>query len=94
MTYSYLIGIAMNICIAVLSLGTLACLVRAIIGPSVADRLVAVNMIGTQVIGLICLIAARSGESGFIDIAIVYALLNFLAVAVLTKILRGKGKKS
>ena len=78
---------------AVLALCALACLLRAIIGPSVADRLVAVNMTGTQVICQICLVAARSGEHGFADVAVIYAMLSFLAVVVLTRILTGKGKK-
>ena len=78
---------------SVLALCALACLLRAIIGPSVADRLVAVNMTGTQVICLICLVAARSEEHGFADVAVIYAMLSFLAVVVLTRILTGKGKK-
>ena len=78
---------------AVLALCALACLLRAIIGPSVADRLVAVDMTGTQVICLICLVAARSGEHGFADVAVIYAMLSFLAVVVLIRILTGKGKK-
>ena len=78
---------------AVLALCALACLLRAIIGPSVADRLVAVNMTGTQVICLICLVAARSREHGFVDVAVIYAMLSFIAVVVLTRILTGKGKK-
>ena len=50
-------------------------------------------MTGTQVICLICLVAARSGEHGFADVAVIYAMLSFLAVVVLTRILTGKGKK-
>ena len=93
MTYDALTEILLTAVTAVLALCALACLVRAVIGPSVADRLVAVNMTGTQVICMICLIAARSGEHGFADIALIYAMLSFLAVVVLTRILTGKGKK-
>ena len=93
MTYTALTEYLLTAAIVVLALGVLACLVRAVIGPSTADRLVAANMVGTQVICLICLIAARSNEGGFADIAIVYALLSFLAAAVLTRILGKKVKK-
>lgn len=93
MTYASCVETVLNAAIVVLSLGTLACLIRAIIGPKAADRLVAANMIGTQVMCLICLIAARNSEEGFADIAIVYAILSFLAGTVLTKILSGKRKK-
>ena len=94
MTYDSCVHILFTLAIAVLALGTLACLLRAVIGPKPADRLVAANMTGTQVICLICLIAARSDEGGFADVAIVYAMLSFLAGVALTKILTRKEKKS
>ena len=87
MTYDALVYALLTFCAGLLALGTLFCLMRAIKGPTTTDRLVAVNMTGTQVIAMICLVAARSGEYGFVDVAIVYALLSFLAVTVLTKIL-------
>ncbi|MBQ8075077.1 MAG: sodium:proton antiporter [Oscillospiraceae bacterium] len=93
MTYASLTHALYTFVIAVLSLGSLACLLRAILGPSTADRLVAVNMTGTQVICLICILAARSGEYSFADVAVIYALLSFLAVAVLTKILTERNRK-
>ena len=93
MTYISLTHSLFTVVIGILSLGALACLIRAILGPSTADRLIAVNMTGTQVICLICILAARSGEYGFADVAVIYAMLSFLAVAVLTKILSGRGQK-
>lgn len=93
MTYDSCVQTLLTAAIAVLALGTLACLVRAIIGPKPSDRLVAANMIGTQVMCLICLVAARSNEGGFADVAIVYAMLSFLAGVALTKIMTGKEKK-
>ena len=93
MTYSELTGGVLIAAIALVSLCTLASLLRAIIGPSMTDRLVAINMTGTQGICLICLIAAHSGEGGFADVAIVYALLSFLAVSVLMRLLGGKDNK-
>ena len=92
MTYENISRILLIAAEAILAAGTVACLVRAILGPKTADRLVAVNMTGTQVMCLVCLIAGRTGETGFVDIAIIYALLSFLSVVVLTKILSGKGK--
>lgn len=90
MSYVSLMQGLIAVAMAVLAAGTIACLIRAIIGPTTADRLVAVNMTGTQVICLIALEAARTNEGGFADIAVIYALLSFLAVVVLTKILSGK----
>lgn len=65
------------------------CLVRAIIGPRIADRIVAVNMMGTMVIVMIAVLALMLGEGYLVDICIIYALISFLAVIVLTKVYMG-----
>lgn len=66
-----------------------ACLVRAVLGPSVADRLVAVNMMGTIVIVMIASLAIMLDEGYLVDISIIYAMMSFLAVIVLAKIYIG-----
>ena len=82
-----------TVVLTVLSVCALGCLLRTILGPSAADRLVGLNMIGTLGLCVIALLGARSGEGGFADIALVYAPLSFLAVVVLTDILgRGRNK--
>lgn len=69
----------------ILALCALATLFRALIGPRMSDRIVAINMIGTQAICLIACLVLRLREDWLVDIAIVYAMFSFLAVAVLTK---------
>ena len=66
-----------------------ACFIRAIIGPTVADRIVSVNMIGTYVIMIIAVLTVLLGEQWLADIAAIYAMISFLAVVVLTKIYIG-----
>ena len=57
-----------------------AVFVRAIIGPTVMDRLVTVNIIGTKSIVIILLMGMLSGRLDmFVDIALGYGLLNFIA---------------
>ena len=68
----------------------IACLVRAVLGPRFTDRLVAVNMITTQTVLLLCLAAVYIGRSYLIDIAIVYTLISFLPVVVLTRLYRAE----
>lgn len=92
MSYSYAVHLLYTAALTVLSLCALGCLARTVIGPTPADRLVGINMVGTLVICMISLLGARSHEGGFADIAVVYALLSFLSVTVLTGIL-GRGKK-
>ncbi len=59
-------------------------LIRVLRGPSVYDRILAVNMIGTKVVLLIAVLAAIAGRSDYLDLSLLYALLNFIGmVAVL-----------
>ena len=76
---------------ALLLLGGLmiACLVRAILGPRIADRLVSINMTGTIAIMMIGILAVMLDEGYLLDIAIIYAMLSFLAVVVLVKVFIG-----
>ena len=94
MKYDEAVRAVLTAAMAVLALGTVACLVRAVIGPTSADRLIAANMTGTQVICLICIYAAKAGEHGFTDVALIYAMFSFLAAAVLVRIVteRRKGR--
>ena len=67
----------------------LLCLIRAVIGPRIADRLVAVNMITTMVIVIISILAVLKGEGYLVDICLIYAMISFLAVVVLSRIYTG-----
>jgi multicomponent Na+:H+ antiporter subunit F len=59
-------------------------LVRAMRGPTVFDRLLAVNVFGTKTVLLIAVVGFLMGRPAFLDIALVYALINFIGnVAVL-----------
>ena len=73
----------------VLAVLVVLCLVRAIIGPRVADRIVSVNMTGTMVIVMIAIMALMLEEGYLADICLIYAMISFLAVIVLTKVYMG-----
>lgn len=73
----------------ILAILAVLCLVRAIMGPRVADRIVAVNMMGTIVIVMIAILALMLEEGYLVDICIIYAMISFLAVIVLTKVYMG-----
>ncbi len=56
---------------------------RAVRGPTMQDRIVAVNVVGTSTVVVIALVAAALDRPSYLDIAMVYALLNFvLSIAV------------
>ncbi|UHQ55731.1 MULTISPECIES: monovalent cation/H+ antiporter complex subunit F [Microbulbifer] len=55
-------------------------LVRALLGPTIYDRILAVNVFGTKTVVLIAVICFTLGKPEFLDIALVYALINFVSV--------------
>ncbi len=75
--------------LVVLALLLVFVFVRVVRGPLMADRIVGINSIGTLVIVTVCVLARYLGEDYLLDIAILYALISFLAVVVLTKIYSG-----
>lgn len=75
--------------LALFSFMLLICLIRAVKGPQVADRLMAVNMMGTMVMVMISVLALLLNEGYLVDICLIYAMISFLAVAVLSKVYIG-----
>ena len=75
--------------VVILSILLFLCLVRAIIGPKIADRIVSVNMMGTITIVIIAVLTVLLDEGYLADICIIYAMISFLAVVVLTMIYMG-----
>ncbi|MDX1625834.1 MAG: monovalent cation/H+ antiporter complex subunit F [Wenzhouxiangellaceae bacterium] len=59
---------------------------RALRGPTVYDRIVAVNMIGTKTVLIVALVTEISGNRDLIDVALVYALINFIAIIAVLKL--------
>lgn len=78
-----------TVTLAILGVLLFPCLLRAIRGPRIADRVVGINMIGTIIIMMIAILALMLEEGYLVDIAIIYAMLSFLAVVVLVKIYIG-----
>ncbi len=72
-----------------LAIMVILCLIRAIIGPRIADRVVAVNMMGTMVMVIIAILALFLNEGYLVDICLIYAMISFLAVIILTKVYMG-----
>jgi multicomponent Na+:H+ antiporter subunit F len=60
-------------------------LARALMGPTTYDRIMAVNMFGTKTVLLIALLGFMAGRPEFLDIALVYALINFIGTIAVLK---------
>ena len=66
----------------------LMALVRALSGPTVFDRILAVNMFGTKTVLFIAVLGFLSGRPEFLDLALVYVLVNFIGTIAILKFVR------
>ena len=63
-------------------------LVRAARGPTVFDRILGINMFGTKTVLLIAVLSFVTRRTDFLDLALVYALLNFVGVIALLRLFK------
>lgn len=81
-----------------LGIGILLALIRAVIGPRIADRVIGINMIGTMSLGAIAVLAVFLHETWLLDVSLVHCILSFLAVVVLAQVyiaaFRKRGKRN
>lgn len=82
-------GVLFVALLIILAIMFLICLIRAVIGPRVADRIVSINMMGTMVSVAIAVLAVMYQEGFLVDICIIYAMISFLAVVIVTKVYMG-----
>ena len=79
-----------SVFLALLTVGAFLCLYRLGKGPTAPDRTVAVDILGTLVVGFCGLLALRSGRSFYMVIGMAWALLSFIGAIALAKYLEGK----
>lgn len=68
-------------------------LARAFLGPTLYDRILAVNNFGTKTVLLIAVMDFLAGRPDFLDIAITYALINFISIIAVLRFFEYAGKK-
>jgi len=66
-------------------------LVRALKGPTAYDRVLAVNMFGTKTVLLIAVIGFLTGRPDFLDLGLVYVLINFIGTIAILKFVEFTG---
>ena len=71
----------------------LLALVRALKGPTVYDRVLAVNMFGTKTVLLLSVIGFLTGRPDFLDLGLVYALINFIGTIAILKYVSTTGEE-
>lgn len=60
-------------------------LIRAMLGPTVFDRVLALNMFGTKTVLLICVVCFMMDRTDFLDLALLYSLMNFIGMVALLR---------
>ena len=75
----------------ILILACFLCLYRIYRGPTGADRVVAIDILGIMVAGLCAILTISTGRSWYIDIGIAWALQSFISTLALSKYLEGRG---
>lgn len=63
-------------------------LIRLFAGPTLYDRTLAVNSVGTKIVVLLALVGFLMGRPDFLDVALLYALINFVATIAILKFFR------
>ena len=74
----------------VLLLAAFLCLYRIGRGPTAPDRTVAIDILGTLIVGFCCIMALWTGQDFYMNIAIAWALLSFIGTIALAKYLEGR----
>lgn len=73
-----ILEIAVPVAMMLLGLGVALSFVRLVMGPTLPDRVVALDLIASLAMGIVAVYSISSGESAFLDVAIVISLLAFL----------------
>ena len=61
-----------------IGIGMTVAMIRALLGPTLYDRVLALNTLGTKTVRLMAVLGLRAGRPEFLDLALVYALINFI----------------
>jgi multicomponent Na+:H+ antiporter subunit F len=76
----------------VVIIASVACLIRMLIGPTTADRLVALNILSALVLAFLVLRGVRQGRAIYLDVALVYDIFGFLGFLALARFFKDKLK--
>ena len=68
--------------------------IRALRGPSIYDRILAVNVFGTKTVLLVSVVAFLFGRPDFLDLALAYALINFIGVLAVLEFFQSRALRS
>lgn len=65
-------------------------MVRTLIGPTVVDRMIGLNIVASQILALLVLVAVSEARSVYLDVALVYDIFGFVGILAITRYVDSK----
>jgi multisubunit Na+/H+ antiporter MnhF subunit len=69
---------------------SLVSMIRVVAGPSVADRMIGLNLVGAQILALLVVLSVQAQRAIYLDVALVYDIFGFIGILALTRYFSGK----
>ncbi len=88
-----MIDLATAIALVLLGLGVIGAVIRVVLGPTLADRILGLDVATTLAVGIVAVFAARTGYFLYLDIAVALALVAFLSTAAFARYLLTGGRQ-
>lgn len=86
-----ILAMSLNVAFVLVVLGVVLAFIRLVLGPSLPDRVVALDMMTVLIVSFCGVYAILSGDPAFVDVAIVLALVGFLATVALARFVERRG---
>jgi len=80
-----------SVCFIFLSVGSIFTLIRLVVGPSLADRVMAADLLLTFLVMGIAVQAARTGDGLYLAVMVVVALVGFLGTSIVARLIERRG---
>ena len=86
-----MLNLALDITLAVVAVSVLLCFVRLAAGPTLPDRVIAIDLIGVLLVCLLVLMAGLTAKQAFLDVAMVVALISFVGTVAYAQYIEREG---
>ena len=85
------LDLAFNLTVYIFLGSCVLSLIRVVIGPTSADRLIGLNIVAAQILAILVLIAVKEGLHVYLDVALVYDIFGFVGLLAITRYFGKKG---
>lgn len=85
------LDLAFNLTVYIFLGSSVLSLIRVVIGPTSADRLIGLNIVAAQILAILVLIAVKEGLHVYLDVALVYDIFGFVGLLAITRYFGKKG---